>query len=110
KVDHHRALRHGIPEVVFGKGKTPEQVSAIVATLLTRSQNVLVTRATPETALRLMEEIPDAEHFPASGAVRVWRDRTPQGKGTIAIASAGTSDLPIAEEARVTAETMGNTV
>jgi NCAIR mutase (PurE)-related protein len=110
KVDHHRALRHGIPEVVFGKGKTPDQVSAIVSSLLTRAQNVLVTRTTPETALRLMDEIPDAEHFPASGAVRVWRDRTPQGKGTIAIACAGTSDMPVAEEAQVTAETMGNTI
>ncbi len=110
KVDHHRSLRHGLPEVVFGKGKTPEQVSAIVGSLLTRAQNVLVTRATPETALRLMDEIPDAEHFPASGAVRVWRDRTPQGKGTIAIACAGTSDMPVAEEAQVTAETMGNTI
>src|SRR3954471_3193122 len=76
KVDHHRALRHGIPEVVFGKGKTPDQVSAIVASLLSRSQNVLVTRATPDTAARLLAEIPGAEHFPASGAVRVWRDRT----------------------------------
>jgi hypothetical protein len=110
KVDHHRSLRHGIPEVVFGQGKTPDQVSAIVGSLLTRAQNVLVTRATPETALRLLDEIPDAEHFPASGAVRVWRDRTPQGKGTIAIACAGTSDLPVAEEAQVTAETMGNAI
>jgi hypothetical protein len=110
KVDHHRALRHGIPEVVFGKGKTPDQVSAIVQSLLNRAQNVLVTRAAPETALRLLDEIPDAEHFPASGAVRVWRDRTPQGKGKIAIACAGTSDLPVAEEARVTAETMGNEI
>lgn len=110
KVDHHRALRHGIPEVVFGKGKTPDQVSAIVGSLLMRAQNVLVTRATEETAARLLGEIPDAEHFPASGAVRVWRDRTPQGKGTIAIACAGTSDLPVAEEAQVTAETMGNTI
>jgi NCAIR mutase (PurE)-related protein len=110
KVDHHRALRHGIPEVVFGQGKTPAQVSAIVGSLLMRAQNVLVTRATEETAARLLAEIPDAEHFPASGAVRVWRDRTPQGKGTIAIACAGTSDLPVAEEAQVTAETMGNTI
>ena len=110
KVDHHRALRHGIPEVVFGKGKTPEQVSAIVQSLLSRAQNVLVTRASQETALRLLDEIPDAEHFPASGAIRVWRDRTMQGKGKIAIACAGTSDLPVAEEARVTAETMGNEI
>jgi NCAIR mutase (PurE)-related protein len=110
KVDHHRALRHGIPEVVFGKGKTPDQVSGIVGSLLMRVQNVLVTRATPEIAERLRGEVADAEYFPASGAVRVWRDRTPQGKGTIAIACAGTSDLPVAEEAQVTAETMGNTI
>jgi NCAIR mutase (PurE)-related protein len=110
KVDHHRALRHGIPEVVFGLGKTPSQVSAIVASLLTRSQNVLVTRATEETARRIQQEVPDAEHFPASGAIRIWRDRSMQGKGTIAIACAGTSDLPIAEEAQVTAEVMGNEV
>jgi pyridinium-3,5-biscarboxylic acid mononucleotide synthase len=110
KVDHHRALRHGIPEVVFGLGKTPAQVSAIVASLLTRSQNVLVTRATEETAERILAEVPDAEHFPASGAIRVWRDRTLLGKGKIAIACAGTSDLPVAEEARVTAEVMGNEV
>jgi pyridinium-3,5-biscarboxylic acid mononucleotide synthase len=110
KVDHHRALRHGIPEVVFGLGKTPSQVSAIVGSLLTRSQNVLVTRATPETAERIRAEVPDAEHFPASGAIRVWRDRALLGKGKIAIACAGTSDLPVAEEAQVTAEVMGNEV
>ncbi|MEO8096711.1 MAG: nickel pincer cofactor biosynthesis protein LarB [Acidobacteriota bacterium] len=110
KVDHHRALRHGIPEVVFGLGKTPDQVSAIVASLLSRAQNVLVTRATPETAARLLKEIPEAEHFPASGAIRVWRDRTIQTKGKIAVVCAGTSDLPVAEEAQVTAEVMGNEV
>src|SRR5436853_3423457 len=73
KVDHHRALRHGIPEVVFGKGKTPEQVSAIVASLMSRARNVLVTRACAETAQRLTTEHTEAEHFPASGAVRIWR-------------------------------------
>src|SRR4029077_16699579 len=65
KVDHHRALRHGMPEVVFGLGKTPDQVSAITSSLLARSPNVLVTRATAETAARLLREIPEAEHFPA---------------------------------------------
>jgi NCAIR mutase (PurE)-related protein len=109
-VDHHRALRHGIPEVVFGKGKSAEQCSGIVASLLAHAQNVLVTRATEETAARLCQEHPDAEHFPASAAVRIWRDRTVRGKGRIAVVSAGTSDLPVAEEARVTAETMGNEV
>jgi NCAIR mutase (PurE)-related protein len=110
KVDHHRALRHGIPEVVFGPGKTADQVSAIVSSLLARARNVLVTRASAETAQRLKREQPDAEHFPASGAVRIWRDRTIHGKGKIAVVCAGTSDLPVAEEAQVTAEVMGNQV
>jgi pyridinium-3,5-biscarboxylic acid mononucleotide synthase len=110
KVDHHRALRHGIPEVVFGKGKSAEQCSAIVASLLARAQNVLVTRATEETAARLCAEHAGAEHFPVCSAVRIWRDRTVRGKGRIAVVSAGTSDLPVAEEARVTAEIMGNDV
>src|SRR5580704_3551685 len=74
-VDHHRALRHGIPEVVFGTGKTADQTSAIVGSLLARARNVLVTRAPAETAARLLGEHADAESFPASGAVRVWRDR-----------------------------------
>src|SRR5215813_9417792 len=64
KVDHHRAIRHGMPEVVFGKGKTPDQVSAIVGTLAAREPNVLVTRATPEVADRLKTEHSEAEYFP----------------------------------------------
>src|SRR5690242_69436 len=110
KIDHHRALRHGIPEVVFGKGKTPDQISAIVASLLDKARNVLVTRADPPAAERLQREHPQAEYFPASGAIRVWRDRTLRGKGKIAVVCAGTSDLPVAEEAQVTAEVMGNQV
>jgi NCAIR mutase (PurE)-related protein len=106
KVDHHRAIRQGIPEVVFGGGKTPAQVASIVQSLMQRSPNVLVTRATPEMA----EACPGSEYFPASGALRIWRDRTILGKGTIAIVCAGTSDLPVAEEAQVTAEVMGNHV
>ena len=110
KVDHHRALRHGMPEVVFGLGKTPDHISAIAATLLAKANNVLITRTTPEVAARLKREHPEAEYFPTSGAVRVWRDRRLRGKGTIAVVCAGTSDLPVAEEASVTAETMGNEV
>lgn len=111
KVDHHRALRHGMPEVVFGKGKTPEQISAIVRTLLATSKNVLVTRADPQAVAVLESEHKiDMEYFPASGAVRFWRDRTPRGKGKIAVVCAGTSDLFVAEEAQVTAEAMGNEV
>ncbi len=111
KVDHHRAIRHGMPEVVFGKGKTPDQISAIAGTLLATSRNVLITRADAETARRLEQEYPGlAEYFPSSGAIRFWREKTAQGKGKIAVVCAGTSDLPVAEEAQVTAEVMGNEV
>jgi NCAIR mutase (PurE)-related protein len=110
KVDHHRAIRHGMPEVVFGKGKTPEHIEQIALRLLERASNVLVTRATEDSAERIRRQIPEAEYFPMSGAVRVWRDRTIHGKGTLAVVCAGTSDIPVAEEAQITAEVMGNTV
>jgi NCAIR mutase (PurE)-related protein len=110
KVDHHRALRHGMPEVVFGLGKTADQVSSIAASLLAREQNVLLTRLTAEVAERLQHEHAGGEYFPASGALRFWRDRTLRGKGKIAVVCAGTSDLPVTEEAEVTAEVMGNEV
>ncbi|HEY7338291.1 MAG TPA: nickel pincer cofactor biosynthesis protein LarB [Bryobacteraceae bacterium] len=109
-VDHHRALRHGIPEVVFGTGKTPDQISAIVSALLARARNVLVTRAPEEAAERLRIEHGEAEYFRASRAVRIWRDRAITGKGKIAVVCAGTSDLPVAEEAQITSEVMGNEV
>ncbi len=110
KVDHHRALRHGMPEVIFGLGKSTEQVVAIAERLLERSPNVLVTRAKPETAQALLEHFPEGEHFPLSGAVRFWRERKVTGRGKIAVVCAGTSDIFVAEEARVTAEVMGNEV
>lgn len=110
KVDHHRALRHGMPEVIFGKGKTPEQINIIAAHLLDRSQNVLVTRAEREAAAAFLEAFPEAEYFPLSKTLRIWRDRSLLGKGKIAVVCAGTSDLFVAEEARITAEVMGNEV
>jgi hypothetical protein len=110
KVDHHRALRHGMPEVVFGLGKTPEQIVAIAGALLQRSENVLITRATHESAKRVLDAFPDGEHFPLSGAIRFWRNRERRGRGKIAVVCAGTSDIFVAEEAQVTAEVMGNEV
>jgi pyridinium-3,5-biscarboxylic acid mononucleotide synthase len=110
KVDHHRALRHGMPEVILGKGKTPEQVLAIATQLLNRTPNMLATRCDRATAALVRENIPEAEYFPLSGALRVWRDKTVHGKGRIAVVSAGTSDIFVAEEAFVTAEVMGNDV
>jgi len=110
KVDHHRALRQGMPEVVFGLGKTTEHVLAIAGKLLDNSENVLITRATADMAVRVTKAFPDAEYFPLSGAIRFWRNRTLRGKGKIAVVCAGTSDIPVAEEAQVTAEAMGNEV
>ena len=110
KVDHHRALRHGMPEVIFGQGKTPEQVERIAAAILARSSNLLITRSSSEMAERIALLAPEMEHFPAAGIIRVWRDRTLTGNGKIAVICAGTSDLPVLEEARLTAETMGNEV
>ena len=109
-IDHHRALRHGIPEVVFAKGKTPEQVVAIAERLLNSANNVLITRADRECASAVAQKLAGGEYFPRSGVLRFWRDRTLRGKGTVAVVSAGTSDMPVAEEAQVTAEVMGNEV
>ncbi len=110
KVDHHRALRHGMPEVILGQGKTANQVAGIAKALLSKSHNLLLTRATKEMAERVSQIESQAEYFPASGVVRVWRDRTTYGKGKIAAVCAGTADLPVLEEAQLTAEVMGNTV
>jgi pyridinium-3,5-biscarboxylic acid mononucleotide synthase len=110
KVDHHRAMRHGMPEVILGQGKDPDQVAAIASALLARSQNLLLTRATSQMAARVAALASEAEYFPAAGVVRVWRDRAIYGKGKIAVICAGTSDLPVLEEAQLTAEVMGNQV
>jgi len=109
-IDHHRAIRTGMPEVIFGKGKTTEQVVGIATRLLERSANLLATRTTREVYEALRASFPEAEYFPLSGALRVWRDRTRRGKGRLLVVSAGTTDLPVAEEAVVTAEVMGNEV
>ena len=110
KIDHHRALRHGIPEVIFAKGKTPDQVVAIAGKLLENARNVLITRADRECAAAVTAALPDADYAPLSGAIRFWRDRTVHGKGRIVVVCAGTSDMPVAEEAQITAEVMGNEV
>lgn len=110
KLDHHRALRHGLTEVIFGKGKTPDQVLGIAKRLLEKSPNLLITRADREIAAAVKEIAIEAEYFTLSGAIRVWRDRNMVGKGTIAVVCAGTSDIPVAEEARITSEVMGNRV
>lgn len=110
KVDHHRELRHGMPEVILGRGKTVAEVQAISEKLLNRSPNLLVTRAS-QAMFEAVRELNDAvEFFPRSGTVRVWGERTIHGKAKIAVVCAGTSDIPVAEEACVTAEVMGNEI
>jgi pyridinium-3,5-biscarboxylic acid mononucleotide synthase len=112
KVDHHRALRQGYAEVVFGKGKTPRQVAEIVRAMLRHKgvrQNILVTRADAKTFAAVRRVARRAAKFhPLSGVITVERSRELSGKGTILIVSAGTSDIPVAEEALLTARMMGN--
>jgi len=109
-VDTHRALRQGFPEVIFGAGKTPAQVAGIAAQLLRHDRRVLVTRATREQARRLCRQFKSAVYHETARCVTVDRKPLSQRPGCIAVVCAGTSDLPVAEEAAVTAEIMGNRV
>jgi pyridinium-3,5-biscarboxylic acid mononucleotide synthase len=109
-VDHHRALRQGFPEVIFGKGKTPAQVTGIAARLLERSSNLLITHSNRETFASIQALASDAVYHDTCSAISVRRDQTLRGSGIIAIVTAGTSDMPVADEAAVTAEIMGNRI
>ena len=109
-VDHHRTLRQGFPEVIFGAGKTPDQVAGIVQSMLPGKHNILVTRSNVEQYDRVQKVEPSAEFHEAARAIVVRRDDTVRGKGTVLVISAGTSDIPVAEEAIVTLKVMGNSV
>lgn len=109
-VDHHRALRKGFPEVVFCQGKTAEQVVRIFSSLCDGRQNILGTRASPDIYRSVRQLYPDAEYNPLARTIVVNRGEEPAKKGRILVMSAGTADLPVAEEAAVTAEVMGNEV
>jgi pyridinium-3,5-biscarboxylic acid mononucleotide synthase len=110
QVDTHRALRKGFPEIIFGAGKSPEQVLKIAAKLLEHEPHVLVTRIGPEHARVLRRKYACAIHHELARCVTIDRKPLPKRPGTIAVVCAGTSDLPVAEEAAVTAEIMGNRV
>lgn len=109
-VDTHRTLRKGFPEVVFGAGKTPAQTVAIARRILARDGQLLVTRVTPLHARHLRRAFKKAVHHEAARCVTVEQPPLPKRPGTLAVVAAGTSDLPVAEEAAVTAEIMGNHV
>ena len=110
KVDHHRALRAGMPEVILGEGKSPAQMATIFSRLAKRGGNILATRATGKQFAAVKKKIRAAEYRELARAIVLQRDPAKYGKGMIAVVSAGTSDIPVAEEAVVTAELMGNEV
>jgi NCAIR mutase (PurE)-related protein len=107
RVDHHRSLRSGLPEVIYAAGKTPEQTVAIFASLATSGVDVLATRANDQTARAVLEQFPAAVHHPIARAVSLRQSNASEQRGRIAVVCAGTSDLPVAEEAAVTAEVFG---
>ena len=110
KLDHHRALRTGMPEVIFASGKSTAQVAAIFAHMVKAGGNVLATRVTREMAEAVRAAHPGAEYHETARAIALSQAPSPPGKGTVGVVCAGTSDLPVAEEAAVTARLMGNTV
>lgn len=106
-IDHHRALRCGFPEVIFGAGKPPALIETIFTKLAATRSNVLATRVSEDAAQRVLERFPDAEYHQLARVLSLRQNAPPANGGLIAIAAAGSSDLPVAEEARVTAEIMG---
>jgi pyridinium-3,5-biscarboxylic acid mononucleotide synthase len=110
KVDHHRPLRSGMPEVIFSRGKTPSQVAGIFKKLAAHSGNVLATKAGADHFAAVRKAVRKAEYRESAQAIVLRQDATIHGKGTIVVVSAGTSDIPVAEEALITAEVMGNQV
>jgi NCAIR mutase (PurE)-related protein len=110
RVDTHRGLRKGFPEVIFGAGKTSMQIFKIAGKLLEREQRVLITRVAPEHARALRKKFKRAVHHELARCVTIEKKPLSKRPGTIAVICAGTSDLPVAEEAAVTAEIMGNRV
>ena len=110
RIDTHRHIRQGFPEVIFGVGKTPAQIAAIAARIVGAGHSLLVTRATPEAFVAVRTVIADVTYHAEARAITRPAGDIPPGRGTVLVACAGTSDLPVAEEAVVTAELMGNVV
>jgi len=110
RIDHARAARQGFPEVIFGEGKTSKQIADIFEKLAARSPNVLITRTNADVFGDLRNIYSEAEWHESARVIRLFRDKTELGLGEITVVTAGTSDIPVAEEAALTAETMGNRV
>jgi pyridinium-3,5-biscarboxylic acid mononucleotide synthase len=110
RVDHHRSVRQGFPEVVFGAGKTTEQIAAISERIVGAGHTLLVTRTDAQAFAAVQQRVADAAFDPVARTITRRAADAPPGRGVILVAAAGTADLPVAEEAAVTAEVMGNTV
>jgi NCAIR mutase (PurE)-related protein len=110
RVDHHRSVRQGFPEVILGLGKTPAQIAAIAAEIVARGSTLLVTRANADAYEAVRARVPAAAYHADAGLITLRQQDISRGHGTIIVAAAGTADLPIAEEAACTAELMGNDV
>jgi pyridinium-3,5-biscarboxylic acid mononucleotide synthase len=109
-LDHHRAFRTGVPEVVYGLHKTPAQITAIVERMVARDGRAFVTRASSEAVLAVTEKFPQAQHFETANLIAVGEFPAPQSDRFVAVVTAGTSDLPVAEEAAITLEWLGTRV
>ena len=110
-IDHHRSLRKGFPEVIYGEGKTAQQIVTILERMINQESIVLVTRLSPDKAERVMKAVPNCDYDTEARIIRWGQPSTStEVRGTILVVSAGTSDIPVAREAMITAESMGNPV
>jgi NCAIR mutase (PurE)-related protein len=108
KIDHHRELRRGFPEVIFGQGKTKEQITRIAQEILKKGSNLLITRVDPRVYKHIKQKIPKIQYNSQARVIYLKQKDPPPGKGKIVIITAGTSDIPVAEESAVTCEILGN--
>jgi NCAIR mutase (PurE)-related protein len=110
KIDHHRELRRGFPEIIFGQGKTPDQIVKISREILKKGNSLLITKVDPSVYRKIKGKLPDVQ-FNAQAKVIYSKQKNPaKGKGKISVITAGTSDIPVAEEAAITCEIFGNDV
>jgi len=110
KIDHHRAIRQGMPEVVFGQGKTPSQVADIAERIVAKGHNLLITRASRDSYEAVQRRLPSASFHDTARTIVLEQTPPPRGTGRVLVACAGTADLPVAEEAAVSATCFGNEV
>jgi NCAIR mutase (PurE)-related protein len=108
KVDHHREVLKGCPEIIYGLGKTPEQIARIGREILGKGSNLLITKIEPEVYAKIKPKLPGCRYEPSARIASVKKKEPSPGRGRIAVVTAGTSDIPVAEEAAITAEMLGN--